>query len=224
MQSPSTGTGHLRGRSDVFTFHQAEFTQREDGAIVKISDTLYDTALSGEAKVKDIHGDADFAMGRWTAGVYSSRSRSPLTFAESGDDSYHYVLVNSPATLPSNGPATCDDGAFTRPTAVRTGVQGERVGPGQASGTASLVFGSEGAAFDVSISARHGNRNGHQQFQGTIRSASEWTLVDAVPGTNALVKLERSTGANHHHPNGHHRGPTRDRAVGRLAPGGQRSY
>jgi hypothetical protein len=171
------------------SFSRPELTQREDGGIAAFSDTH----LSGEGIVSDIHANADFAMGRWAAGVVTSKWGT-WTLAESSGRSFHYVMVNSLAALPSSGTTTCDEGVFTRPTEARLGPIGERLGPGLASGTAKLVFGSEGAVFDVTISATRGTQSGQAQFKRTIPSATSSLLVGSIPGTGAWITLGRGAG------------------------------
>jgi len=112
------------------------------GAIVRINSY----ALGDGRAVRDIAGDAAFALGRWQAGTVTSASGADTLTGTDGR-AYHYVIYNGLATLPASGSFRCDAGTFTAPS------RESGAGPvlGSATGNASLRFDAGGGRVDASI-------------------------------------------------------------------------
>ena len=84
--------------------------QETSGAVTTISSY----ALDGTKVVRDISGDASYAMGRWAGGTMTSKS-SPVVLTESGNASVHYLVLNRPGPpLPASGTLACDAGYSQR--------------------------------------------------------------------------------------------------------------
>lgn len=169
-------------------------TQRGDGAVTKIGDR----SLGGEAVVRDVKGDADFAMGRWAAGTHTTPSRTE-TLTEPGAG-VHYLLYNRLASLPTTGTATCDSGAFTAPGHVGgTAVNAADI-VGSASGTASIKFTAEGAAITLTITAKNSNSTGTGNFGGSLDTPTSSYIAGGI-GTgvsSGTVSMGSSTGNAFH--------------------------
>lgn len=113
--------------------------QLNDGAVIKINDN----SLDGDNRsVRDIAGDANFALGRWNAGTVTRSNGTTETLTGTQGSDYHYVLFNTLSAFPSSGTYNCDTGSFTTPRRS-TGT----VGPvsGTVMGSANVSFGSNGA-------------------------------------------------------------------------------
>jgi hypothetical protein len=143
--------------------HFVGFTQQTNGAVT----TIGSASLGAPATVRDIGGDATYAIGRWAAGSVSGL-QNPVTLTDSSSASYHYVLFNQATSLPTEGTLTCNNGALTTPTYVG----GASVAPPDFKGTveadASLSFSSAGAAVKVDLSLRSTTSAGVGVFSTTV--------------------------------------------------------
>jgi hypothetical protein len=156
-------------------------TQRGDGALTKLGKF----ELSGEAVVREIHGDADYALGRWVAGnVVDTRSTGTLT--DTGG-AYVYVAFNRLEALPTSGAPTCDSGTFTASTRVGgTALQAPHAGT--ASGSARLTFAESGAAISVTLKASNGSSQETITVNGTVARVSDFTFPGGIGGNgNAAI-------------------------------------
>ena len=114
--------------------------------------------------MRDISGDASFAMGRWAAGTMTSNS-SPVVLTESGNASLHYLVLNRPvAALPASGTLACDSGEFTKPSSDGSVSVGAANFLGSSTGTASLTFGGGGATLAATIQTHNANSSGTGTF------------------------------------------------------------
>jgi hypothetical protein len=134
--------------------------QEASGAVTTISSYT----LGGTKVVRDISGNASFAMGRWAAGTMTSRT-SAIELTESSNASTHYLVLNRPvAALPASGTLACDAGAFTTPSSNGSVSVGAANYLGSATGTASLTFGGGGAALAATIQIHNSNSSGTGNF------------------------------------------------------------
>ncbi|MGF6527218.1 hypothetical protein ABID77_002526 [Variovorax sp. PvP013] len=140
--------GQVFGRLDASV-------QETNGAMT----TLGSNVLSGSKVVKEISGDATYALGRWTAGtVTNSSGAATLTGAD--NKAYHYIAFNVPSALPTSGTLTCDAGVFSAPTYASGGVGNGAFDSGAASGAVTLTFGSTGASVGGNINVTAAGSSG----------------------------------------------------------------
>lgn len=132
-----------------------DYIQIADGAVT----TLDNITLSGQTVVKDINGDASFALGRWTQGTVTKPTSSTVLEGTS-NNAYHYALYNILAALPTTGAYNCDSGKFTAPTYIGGTDVAASAYSGAATGAATLSFSTEGAAISVTINALAGGQTG----------------------------------------------------------------
>jgi len=138
-------------------------TQGSNGALSVIADSTF----SGTPAItREISGDASFAQGRWFSGTITNSTDA--TVLSGNNASAHYSVYNAVASLPTSGSLQCDAGSFTAPS--YTG--GTSVQPaayfGTANGSASVVFGSSGAALTMTIDATAGGSTGRISGTGTL--------------------------------------------------------
>ncbi len=150
--------------------------------------TLGSNVLSGSTAVKDISGDASYAMGRWTAGTVTTSSGTS-TLSGAGNDVYHYLAVNLPTAFPTSGTFTCDAGVFTAPT-YASGAGGAAV-VGSATGSASLSFGADGATVAGAINVTASGSSGSASLNGSVSGPSSATITGAYfsNGAGAYVQI-----------------------------------
>lgn len=141
------------------------YTQAIDGAVTAMDENT----LTGQTVVKDINGDASFALGRWYQGTATTKNGSAVLTGTAGT-AYHYALFNRFAALPTSGVYNCDAGKFTSPT---NAAGGSSLLFGVANGSAKLSFSAAGAAVDVTINATAGSQTG----------TATWKSVLATPTT-----------------------------------------
>ncbi len=134
--------------------------QDASGAMTMIDTTV----LSGAATVKEIAGDATFAMGRWVAGTVTTTSGA-TTLTGTDNRAYHYIAVNSPSVFPSAGTLNCGAGSFTTPTYASGGSPGTT---GVATGSATLSFGASGATIGGAIHVTASGTSGMASLSGFI--------------------------------------------------------
>jgi hypothetical protein len=143
--------------------HIVGFTQQTNGAVT----TVGSASLGAPATVRDINGDATYAIGRWSAGPVSGLL-NPVTLTESGNASYHYVLFNQAASLPTEGALTCDNGAITTPTYIGGASVAAPDFKGTVEGDASLSFSGAGAAIKVDLTLRNTSSAGVGVFSTNV--------------------------------------------------------
>lgn len=179
-------TGYLMRGSDFSISPNFEgYTQRDDGAVIEFAGDR----LTGDAVVKDIQGDADFAMGRWASGVFTEDGATQsVTFTEA-DAGYHYVMINQLSAFPASNTPTCDTGVFTAPTfAGGTAVSADdRVG--RARGSATLAFAEKSAALKLSITATNAGASATQEFRATASGFLQTQFLGNASGSNVVVQL-----------------------------------
>jgi hypothetical protein len=138
--------------------------QEASGAVTTISSY----ALGGTKVVRDISGNASFAMGRWAAGTMTGKT-SPVELTESSNASMHYLVLNRPvAALPASGTLACDAGEFTTPSADDGRLVGAADNLGRATGTATLTFGAGAAALAATIQIHNSNSSGTGNFSAQL--------------------------------------------------------
>jgi hypothetical protein len=144
------------------------FVQQDSGAVTSVGSY----SLEGDAAVRDISGDASFAMGRWAAGTMTSSSSS-LALSESSNAASHYLMINrSAGTLPTSGTLACDAGVFTTPSAIGSG--GSSLGAenffGTSTGSATLTFTPDSAQLAATILTKNTNSSGTGNFSVKLTS------------------------------------------------------
>lgn len=153
--------------------------QAASGAMTRLNDNT----LTGASTTKEIGGDANFAIGRWTAGTVA-RSSGAETLTGADNRAYHYLALNELKDLPASGKATCDAGVFTNPTYV-SGGNGANPNSGTASGSSSLAFGSDGAAVGGAVKVTVGDAVGTVNFDTRIKSPSSTAITGSFLGAGA---------------------------------------
>lgn len=134
--------------------------QAAGGAITALDANV----LSGNMVVKEISGDAHYAMGRWTAGAVTTiTGATMLTGTDSG--SYHYVAFNAPTSFPASVDLTCDAGTFTAPTPNSSAAVS-----GSASGSATLSFAANVATVNGTINVAAAGGSSAVTFSGAIQT------------------------------------------------------
>lgn len=131
------------------------YTQTADGAVT----ALDNTTLTGQTVVKDINGNASFAMGRWVQGT-AAGTIGPIVLDGISPRAYHYALFNNLTALPTAGVYSCDSGKFTAPTYLEGGIVSSLDSSGVATGSATLSFSAAGANVAASISTSAGGQTG----------------------------------------------------------------
>ncbi len=159
--------------------------QAASGAMTRLNDNT----LTGSSATKDINGDANFAIGRWTVGTVT-RSSGAETLTGSDNRAYHYLALNELKSLPASGTPACDAGVFTSPTYVGGGT-GAAVNSGAASGSSTLSFGSEGAAVTGSVKVTVGDAVGTVSFDTKVKSPSSTSVTGSFlsAGSGAGITL-----------------------------------
>lgn len=150
--------------TQVYGGAPSALVQAPDGGIT----TLNGYTLSGPAaQVLDIHGDADYAMGRWALGSVTAPGATQATDANSA---YHYLAFNFAQAFPDSARLQCDSGEFTRPRYVGGTDEGIMFS-GAASGGATLRFdnGEAFAAVDLAIQDDAGGQGVFRAQVGSLR-------------------------------------------------------
>lgn len=155
-------------------------TQSPEGAVTQINTVN----LGAPATVRDIQGDASFAIGRWAAGTVTGGSPGE-TLTESSNAAYHYVLFNKPASLPATGSPTCDSGAFTTPTYVGGTSVGSSDYRGKASGSAGISFSGAGAAVTLTLNVSNATSSGAGNFSSIVAPTVPTIIAGGSIGTGA---------------------------------------
>ncbi|QRY31638.1 MULTISPECIES: hypothetical protein [unclassified Variovorax] len=153
--------------------------QAASGAMTRLNDNT----LTGSSATKEINGDANFAIGRWTAGTVT-RSSGAETLTGGDNRAYHYLALNELKTLPESGSPTCDAGVFTNPTYVGGG-SGAAANSGAASGSSTLAFGSEGAAVKGAVKVTVGDAVGSVNFDTKVKSPSSTSVTGSFLSAGA---------------------------------------
>lgn len=158
----------LTGLTVQSSGNPGEFVQQDSGAVTSVGSY----SLVGDAAVRDISGDASFAMGRWAAGTMTSSSSSQ-TLSESSNAASHYLMINrSAGTLPTSGTLACDAGVFTTPSAIGSG--GSALGAenffGTSTGSATLTFTPDNAQLAATVLTKNTNSSGTGNFSAKLTS------------------------------------------------------
>lgn len=151
-----------------------ESEQADSGAMTRLNDVT----LTGTTATKEINGDASFALGRWVAGTVT-RSSGAETLTGMDNRAYHYVALNELKELPTSGSPACDAGVFTSPTYVGGG-SGAAANAGAATGSATLTFGSDGAAVTGAITLKVGDATTTVNFNTKVASPSSTAVNGAL--------------------------------------------
>ncbi len=157
--------------------------QDASGAMTSIGSSV----LSGSTSVKEIGGDASFAMGRWAAGTVTTTSGA-TTLTGTDNRAYHYIAINVPTVFPTSGTLTCDRGAFTTPTYTGGGNPGTT---GDASGSATLTFSAGGATVGGTVSVSASGLSGWASLSGPIATPTSSLTTGAFfsNGTGAFTQI-----------------------------------
>lgn len=157
----------------------SRFVQASSGAVT----TLGNTSLSGDIVVKETVGDETFALGRWYAGTVTRPSGAETLKGVDGN-SYHYIVVNTPAAFPTAASMRCDSGLFTTPT-IASGDKQPDIG--RAAGSLQLSFGADGAKVSGLISIDTLLSSGTLSLNGTVATpagqATTGSLLDETTGS-----------------------------------------
>ncbi|MBN8757194.1 MULTISPECIES: hypothetical protein [Variovorax] len=153
--------------------------QAASGAMTRLNDNT----LTGSSATKEINGDANFAIGRWTAGTVT-RSSGAETLTGADNRAYHYLALNELKTLPASATTTCDAGVFTSPTYVGGG-SGAAANSGAASGSSTLAFGSEGAVVAGTVKVTVGDAAGSVNFDTKVKSPSSTSVTGSFLSAGA---------------------------------------
>ena len=143
--------------------------------------TIDSNVLSGSTSVKEIAGDATYAMGRWAAGTVTTSSGATI-LTGTDNRAYHYIAINVPSAFPATGSLACSAGAFTSPTYTGGGVTGTT---GTATGSATLIFGAGGATVGGSVNVTSAGSAGSVALSGSI--ATPTSSSTTVLGGSASV-------------------------------------
>ena len=149
------------------------------------------TAIAGNAltgsptATKEINGNANYAQGRWFVGTVTQANISPQKLDGSNNDSFHYVVLNNLATIPTTGSKTCDAGRFTAPSYVGgTGVPSAGYF-GTTTGSATLSFDGSGAHPGMVLNATSNSSSGSVTVSGTVATPSSSAVSGAFFGNGA---------------------------------------
>ncbi|MBT2323167.1 hypothetical protein J7E62_12515 [Variovorax paradoxus] len=158
--------------------------QAPGGAMIRLNDNT----LTGASATKEIAGDANFAIGRWTAGTVT-RNSGAETLTGTDNRAYHYLAFNALPALPTSGVATCDTGVFTAPT--YTGGTAGAAHSGGASGSASLAFDGTGGVVSGTLNISAGGATGTVSLNGTVTSPNNTPITGAFlsGGSGAAIQL-----------------------------------
>jgi len=153
---------NAQGRFMVFATSAASMgpltsvQQTDSGAVVSLSG--YNTvSLSGNTLIKDIAGDASYAIGRWVQGTATIPSVGPVELTGADSPSYHYAVYNVPASFPATGSYTCVLQSATTPTLL-VGGRGPETGSVSSQGV-GLRFDSAGANLSGSLTITAGGES-----------------------------------------------------------------
>ncbi|MGJ7580841.1 hypothetical protein ACSFA3_11730 [Variovorax sp. RHLX14] len=164
--------------------------QDAGGAVTALNTNV----LSGGTSVKEISGDATYAMGRWAAGTVTTASGA-TTLTGTDNRAYHYIAINVPSAFPASGSLACSAGAFTAPTYTGGGTPGTT---GTAIGSATLIFGASGATVGGSVNVIAAGSAGSVALSGSIATpnSSSTTGTYFSNGTGAYTQIgDAGTGA-----------------------------
>ena len=149
--------------------------------------TIDYNVLSGSTSVKEISGDATYAMGRWAAGTVTTSSGA-ATLTGTDNRAYHYIAINVPSAFPATGSLACSAGAFTSPTYTGGGVAGTT---GTATGSATLIFGAGGATVGGSVNVTAAGNAGSVALSSSIATPTSASTTGAYfsNGTGAYTQI-----------------------------------
>jgi hypothetical protein len=173
--------------------HFSGFTQQTNGAVTMLDGV----SLGAPMTVRDISGDATYAMGRWAAGAVTGLT-SPVTLTESSNAAFHYVVFNAPASMPTSGTLSCDTGTFTTPSWVGGTNVASADNLGRVTGTAQLSFSGNGAAVQLVLNVANSAGSGANNFSTTIAPGASSAFAGHSIGTaqpGAFVALSASGAA-----------------------------
>ena len=149
--------------------------------------TINSNVVSGSTSVKEISGDATYAMGRWAAGTVATASGA-TTLTGTDNRAYHYIAINVPSAFPATGALACSAGAFTTPTYTGGGTAGTI---GTATGSATLIFGAGGATVGGSVNVTAAGNAGSVALSGSIATPTSASTTGAYfsNGTGAYTQI-----------------------------------
>lgn len=188
----------LAGNSSQFGGDATPYTQASDGSVT----VLGKYALTGtQTATQEISGNAHYAQGRWNVGTIPMGNGGSEIMSGNDAVSYHYILFNGLAALPTNGSLTCDAGKFTKPNYVSGGTAPTTGNLGTSTGSATITFDANGAQVSVALSITAGGVSGSSNtstkitgprgnsfFSGGGAGNSAWlTLGDAGNGAVYLI-------------------------------------
>lgn len=167
--------------------------QTASGAMVSLNDIFlqnYDPSVAHgiTRATRDINGDANFALGRWAAGMVSALFWIDLTVRGSDYNNYHYLAFNRLMSWPTSGAPSCDSGVFTSPTYINGGPTGK---PARGTVTASvtLSFDTYGAFVNGPINVTAGSETGTLNLSARPQSALTTPFVYSDSKTFLSVAL-----------------------------------
>jgi hypothetical protein len=167
-------------------------TQHANGAIT----ALNDNTLSGESwGVRDISGDASHAQGRWVQGT-ATTSAGAQTLDPGSGDAYHYLVFNALDAFPTTGSVACTAGQFTAPTYAGGSVVSPSALSGTASGSASMVFGPDGAAVTGSYDVTAGSGTGSGSINTTVSAPASAVFTGGILAGSSGAGVAVGDGGN----------------------------
>lgn len=154
--------------------------QTADGAMTVLGTNV----LSGDYAVRDIGGDASFAIGRWIKGSVMLGGINPeVTDVLTSTDgrAYHYIAYHDLSTLPFDAlHLYCTGGNFTTPTYTSGGSQAALTGS-SATGAADIFFNnhSPNVALSGSVTVNANGETANLVFPNTMRAMPFTALLDS---------------------------------------------
>ena len=168
-----------------------ESEQASSGAMVRLNDTT----LSGSAVTQDISGDADFALGRWTAGTVTTKSGAQTL---TGNRAHHYVAFNTLDALPTSGSATCDAGVFTTPTSATGAAASTAASAAAASPATTVTFDDSGARVAGEMTVNAGGATAKVSLKATLDTPATTAVLgqflNAGPGAAVQIGKHGAAG------------------------------
>ncbi len=162
------------------------------GAMLQLGDYI----LTLSPVTQDISGDANYAMGRWVWGTVKSVATSAVLDTMNGSttyDAWHYVLVNTLASLPPSGSKTCDAGTFTTPTYIAGGTFIANTGL-TTSSNPTLSFSATGATVNFTLTTKVGGALNAIAISASNVAASTSVLSGSMGAGNSGAWIYLSDG------------------------------
>lgn len=153
--------------------------QSASGAIT----TLGPYTLSGvDVRIREIAGDASFALGRWVYGTVNDNGTPVDTLAGSATiPNWHYLIYNELSALPgATINTTCDSGEYSMPSYLSSSVPSSTL-TATTTGSATLAFAGGIATINVSLLSTAGGAS------NTLNASSiSWSSIHGISGAGTF--------------------------------------